>query len=134
MLLGIAYSTWGSSDLKGEAIGEFRQALDLNPRLVQVRFFLAHLYLDLGRLARLQDQRNTPFTPAVHAYYALVEALREFADQGGRLARHKRYAALAEQVRAGLAALADQDVAAVEREDGVHAVRAHVGVVELPAE
>jgi 2-aminoethylphosphonate-pyruvate transaminase len=41
-------------------------------------------YLDLGRLARLQDQRNTPFTPAVHAYYALVEALREFADEGGR--------------------------------------------------
>jgi 2-aminoethylphosphonate-pyruvate transaminase len=33
-------------------------------------------YLDLGRLAKLQDQRNTPFTPSVHAYYALVEALR----------------------------------------------------------
>ena len=43
-------------------------------------------YLDLGRLARLQDQRNTPFTPAVHAYYALVEALREFAERR-RLAR-----------------------------------------------
>ena len=27
----------------------------------------------------LQHQRNTPFTPAVHAYYALVEALRELA-------------------------------------------------------
>jgi 2-aminoethylphosphonate-pyruvate transaminase len=62
-------------------------------------------YLDLGRLARLQDQRNTPFTPAVHAYYALVEALREFAEQGGRLARYRHYAALAEQVRSGLAAL-----------------------------
>ena len=62
-------------------------------------------YLDLGRLARLQDQRDTPFTPAVHAYYALVEALREFAEQGGRLARHRAYAALAEQVRSGLAAL-----------------------------
>jgi 2-aminoethylphosphonate-pyruvate transaminase len=62
-------------------------------------------YLDLGRLAHLQDQRNTPFTPAVHAYYALREALREFADQGGRPARHRHYAALAEQVRAGLAAL-----------------------------
>jgi 2-aminoethylphosphonate-pyruvate transaminase len=62
-------------------------------------------YLDLGRLARLQDQRNTPFTPAVHAYYALVEALRELADEGGRVARYDRYAALAEQVRAGLAAL-----------------------------
>jgi 2-aminoethylphosphonate-pyruvate transaminase len=61
-------------------------------------------YLDLGRLARLQDQRNTPFTPSVHAYYALVEALRELADEGGWTARHARYAALAEQVRAGLAA------------------------------
>ena len=60
-------------------------------------------YLDLGRLARLQDERETPFTPAVHAYYGLVEALREFADEGGRSARHRRYAALAERVRAGLA-------------------------------
>jgi len=60
-------------------------------------------YLDLGRLAKLQDQRGTPFTPAVHAFYALVEALREFAEAGGRQARYLRYAALAEQVRAGLA-------------------------------
>jgi 2-aminoethylphosphonate-pyruvate transaminase len=67
-------------------------------------------YLDLGRLAALQDQRNTPFTPAVHAYYALVEALREFAEQGGRAARHKHYAALAEQVRAGLAEMAIEGV------------------------
>lgn len=60
-------------------------------------------YLDLGRLALLQDQRNTPFTPSVHAYYALVEALRELDDSGGQPARHAHYAALAEQVRAGLA-------------------------------
>ena len=72
-------------------------------------------YLDLGRLARLQDQRNTPFTPAVHAYYALVEALREFAEQGGRAARHRRYAALAEQVRAGLATLGIEAVIAPEQ-------------------
>jgi 2-aminoethylphosphonate-pyruvate transaminase len=62
-------------------------------------------YLDLGRLARMQDERNTPFTPAVHAYYALVEALREYAEQGGLEARHRHYAALAERVRAGLAGL-----------------------------
>ena len=62
-------------------------------------------YLDLGRLARLQDQRNTPFTPAVHAYYALVEALREFEEEGGRPARYRRYEALAEQAREGLATL-----------------------------
>ena len=59
-------------------------------------------YLDLGRLAVLQDQRGTPFTPAVHAYYALVEALKEYAEEGGRTARHARYAGLAAQVRAGL--------------------------------
>ncbi len=62
-------------------------------------------YLDLARLARLQDERNTPFTPAVQAYYALVEALREHEELGGRAARYDRYAALAERVRAGLAAL-----------------------------
>jgi 2-aminoethylphosphonate-pyruvate transaminase len=59
-------------------------------------------YLDLLRLSRLQDERGTPFTPAVHVYYALVEALREHAEQGGRGARQHRYATLAEQVRAGL--------------------------------
>ncbi|WP_186222939.1 2-aminoethylphosphonate aminotransferase [Burkholderia gladioli] len=61
-------------------------------------------YLDLGRLAKLQAQRNTPFTPSVHAYYALVEALREFEDEGGWQARQARYQALADQVRDGLAA------------------------------
>lgn len=62
-------------------------------------------YLDLARLARLQDQRNTPFTPAVHVYYGLREALREYQEQGGRDARWQRYAALAEQVRSGLSPL-----------------------------
>lgn len=71
-------------------------------------------YLDLGRLASLQDRRDTPFTPAVHAYYALVEALREFAEQGGRPARHRAYAALAEQVRGGLAALGIETVVPAE--------------------
>lgn len=61
-------------------------------------------YLDLGRLAALQDARNTPFTPAVHAFYALVEALRELAEAGGRTARHAAYARLARQVETGLAA------------------------------
>jgi 2-aminoethylphosphonate-pyruvate transaminase len=62
-------------------------------------------YLDLRRLGTLQDQRNTPFTPAVHSYYALVEALREFADEGGRAARYDRYSALSHRVRRGLGAL-----------------------------
>jgi 2-aminoethylphosphonate-pyruvate transaminase len=62
-------------------------------------------YLDLGRLATLQAQRNTPFTPAVQAYYALVEGLHELRDEGGWAARHARYEALAERAAAGFLAL-----------------------------
>jgi len=63
------------------------------------------MYLDLAAWARAQAQRGTPFTPSVHAYYALVEALREFDEDGGVPARHARYAMLAEHVRHGFAAL-----------------------------
>jgi tetratricopeptide (TPR) repeat protein len=80
MLLGIAYSTWGSKELKGEAIGEFRQALDLNPGLVQVRFFLAHLYLGLGRAGRAREELETALvqSPGNPEFLALLgEAERE---------------------------------------------------------
>src|SRR5688572_3677503 len=74
MLLGIAYSTWGSKELKGEAIAEFRQALDLDPRLVQVRFFLAHLYLDLGRAGRAREELEAGLaqTPGNPEFLALL--------------------------------------------------------------
>src|SRR5918995_136227 len=80
MLLGIAYSTWGSRELKGEAIAEFRQALDLNPRLVQVRFFLAHLYLGLGRAVRAREELEAGLaqTPGNPEFLALLgEAERQ---------------------------------------------------------
>jgi tetratricopeptide (TPR) repeat protein len=83
MLLGIAYSTWGSKELKGEAIAEFRQALDLNPRLVQVRFFLAHLYLGLGRAdrARQELQAGLAQTPGNPEFLALLgEAERQLKN------------------------------------------------------
>jgi 2-aminoethylphosphonate-pyruvate transaminase len=86
-------------------------------------------YLGIARLAKLQDQRNTPFTPSVHAYYALVEALREFEEEGGWRARHQRYAALAEQVRAGLAALGIESALAPEQSSVVlRAYRLPAGV------
>jgi 2-aminoethylphosphonate-pyruvate transaminase len=40
--------------------------------------------------------------------------LREFHDQGGRTARHQRYALLAEQVRSGLAQLGIQGLLGVQ--------------------
>ncbi|SAK50361.1 class V aminotransferase [Caballeronia hypogeia] len=86
-------------------------------------------YLGIARLAKLQDQRNTPFTPSVHAYYALVEALREFEEEGGWRARHKRYAKLAEQVRAGLASLGIESALAPEESSVVlRAYRLPAGV------
>lgn len=92
-------------------------------RSVLMRAASRTYYLDLARLGRLQDQRDTPFTPAVHACYALVEALREFAEQGGRLARHRHYDALAEQVRAGLAGLGTET--AVPPEESSVVLRAY---------
>ena len=60
-------------------------------------------YLDLVQAALLQGQRNTRFTPAVHACYALVEALVELKEEGGWRARHHRYAACSGRLHAGLA-------------------------------
>jgi 2-aminoethylphosphonate-pyruvate transaminase len=87
-------------------------------------------YLDLQRLAMLQDQRNTPFTPAVHVYYALVEALREHQEEGGRAARYDRYSALSHQVRRGLAALGIDAVVPVAESSVVlraYGLPAHIG-------
>jgi len=59
MLLGLAYRTKGSPDLMGEAAGELRQALTIDPSSVQTRFYLAHLYLDLARPERARDELQT---------------------------------------------------------------------------
>jgi tetratricopeptide (TPR) repeat protein len=83
VLLGIAYSTQGSKDLKGEAIGEFRQALDLDPGLVPVRFYLAHLYLDLGRAARAREELEAALVkvPGNSEFLALLgEAERQLKN------------------------------------------------------
>jgi tetratricopeptide (TPR) repeat protein len=56
LLLGIAYRTLGAADLMGEAVAELRQALALNPAFVPARFYLAHIYLDLGRRERAREE------------------------------------------------------------------------------
>ena len=62
MLLGLAYRTKGSADLMGEAVSELRQAIGLDPSLVPARVYLAHLYLDLGRPERAQDELQAALT------------------------------------------------------------------------
>ena len=55
-LLGIAYGRLGSRELMGEATAEFRQALSLNPSFVQARYYLAQVYLNLGRAQRAREE------------------------------------------------------------------------------
>jgi 2-aminoethylphosphonate-pyruvate transaminase len=63
------------------------------------------LVLDLRRHCAEQDRGSTLFTPALPAFYALLEALEELRGAGGWRARAARYRELAERVRCGLAQL-----------------------------
>jgi 2-aminoethylphosphonate-pyruvate transaminase len=61
-------------------------------------------YSNLAEHATAEDRGETPFTPPVHALFALREALAETLDEGVA-ARCAHFAALAEQTLDGLAAL-----------------------------
>ena len=63
------------------------------------------VYLDLWRHWKEQRTGASPFTQSVHCMYALEEALKELADEGGWRARHATYVRRAAAVRAVLAAL-----------------------------
>jgi 2-aminoethylphosphonate-pyruvate transaminase len=60
------------------------------------------VYLDLFRYVEPQRAGFSPFTQAVHACFALEEALRELADQGGWQARNARYRTLTGRIRSAL--------------------------------
>ncbi len=62
------------------------------------------VYLDLHTHYAMQEQNNTPFTPAVQVFFALRQALRELEHEGVD-ARIKRYAENARVLREGMARL-----------------------------
>lgn len=62
-------------------------------------------YFDLANYCRAQDSQGTPFTPAIPAFYALDEALKEFEDAGGWQARHRLYAARMNEITEHLESL-----------------------------
>jgi tetratricopeptide (TPR) repeat protein len=83
LLLGIAYRTQGSPELVGEAVAELRQALALNSSFVPARFYLAHIYLDLGRAERAREELETARAqaPANPQFLALLgEAERQLKN------------------------------------------------------
>jgi len=83
LLLGIAYRSVGSADLMGETVAEFRQALALNPDFVPARFYLANIYLELGRPARAREELEAALTkaPGQPQFLALLgEAERQLGN------------------------------------------------------
>ncbi len=62
------------------------------------------VYLDLRRHHEAQQAGSVAFTPAVHVCLALEAALREFFEQGGVEARHRRYAGHMRRLYDGLGA------------------------------
>ena len=82
-LLGIAYRTKGAPDLLGEAAGELRQAIDLDPSLIPARLYLAHLYLDLARPERAREELNAALDRAP-GQPQLVALLAETERQLGK--------------------------------------------------
>src|SRR3954462_2863465 len=56
VLLGMAYRAQGTQELLAEAVAELRQAIEIDPAFGPARFYLAHIYLDLGRPARAKEE------------------------------------------------------------------------------
>ncbi len=111
LLLGMAYRMAGTPDLMGEAVAELRQALHLDPGFVPARFYLAHVYLDLGRPGRAREELEAALlaAPANPQFLALlgeaerqlgrparaVELNREALDADASFAQARYYAGLA---------------------------------------
>ncbi len=57
------------------------------------------LYLDLANALKHQENRDTPFTPAVQLFYAFDEALKELEEEGlgRRILRYEKKCALLEE-------------------------------------
>jgi tetratricopeptide (TPR) repeat protein len=83
MLLGQAYVAQRSLGMVAEAKAEFQQALDIDPTLFWARFYLARVYMDLGRYDKakqelehgLKDRPNVP-----HFIALLGEVKRKLGD------------------------------------------------------
>jgi len=83
LLLGMAYRAQATQEMLAEAVAEFRQALEISPDFMPTRFYLAHVYLDMGRPARAKEELEaallkTPGNPQLMA--SLGEAERQLKN------------------------------------------------------
>jgi tetratricopeptide (TPR) repeat protein len=85
VLLGIAYRGLGTQEMLAEAIAELRQAIEIDPNLAPARFFLAHIYMDMGRPARAKEELEAALekAPGNSQFMAsLGEAERQVKNPG----------------------------------------------------
>jgi tetratricopeptide (TPR) repeat protein len=83
VLLGLAHAGGGAKEMMGEAVAEFRQALELDPSLVPARFYLARVYLDLSQPERAKEQMQLALErmPNQPQFLAMLgEAERQLED------------------------------------------------------
>ena len=93
MLLGQAYLAMRSAPMIAEAKAELQQALDLDPSLIWARFYLAKVYLDVGRpdkaKGELEQAMNT--RPGVAHFLSLMgEAERKLGNPEAALDWHRK--------------------------------------------
>jgi superkiller protein 3 len=91
--LGRAYVETGSIAWIAEAQAEFRQALELDPARIWPRFYLARIYLDLGRLERARDELEAALrvkADVPHLLSLLGEVHRKLGDPDRSLELNRR--------------------------------------------
>jgi tetratricopeptide (TPR) repeat protein len=93
MLLGQAYLALRSVSMVAEAKAELQQALDLEPRLVWARFYLAKVYLDTGRPDKAKGEleealKTRPGVP--HFLSMLGETERKLGHFDAALELHRK--------------------------------------------
>ncbi|HWR53355.1 MAG TPA: tetratricopeptide repeat protein [Bryobacteraceae bacterium] len=91
MLLGRAYVAQRSIGMIAEAKAEFQQALDLDPTLLWARFYLARIYLDMGRTdkAKGELEKGLAAKPGVPHFLSLLgEAERKLGNYAASLDLH----------------------------------------------
>ncbi|HEX8983967.1 MAG TPA: tetratricopeptide repeat protein [Bryobacteraceae bacterium] len=93
MLLGQAYLALRSASMIAEAKAELQQALDIDPTLVWARFYLAKVYLDVGRpdKARSEMEQALQTRPGTaHFLSILGEAERKLGHPETAIEWHRK--------------------------------------------
>lgn len=92
LLLGIAYRMQGSPEMLGEIKAELVQALAIDPQFAPARYYLAQLYLELGRPSGAREQMETALAqqPGNPQFLALLgEAERQLGNPDRALALNR---------------------------------------------